>query len=65
MIEECRELYSMISRLGALDKALISLWLDEKTYDEIALITGISMSNVAVRIHRIKDKLSKMAHEDY
>ena len=54
-----------ISRLGPLDKALISLWLDEKSYDEIALITGISMSNVAVRIHRIKDKLCKMAHEEY
>lgn len=65
MIEEYRELYSMISRLGPLDKALISLWLDEKSYDEIALITGISMSNVAVRIHRIKDKLCKMAHEGY
>lgn len=61
MIEQCRELYSLISRLGPLDKALITLWLDEKPYDEIARITGISGSNVAVRLHRIKDKLAKMA----
>lgn len=59
--EECRELYRLISLLGPLDKALITLWLEEKTYDEIARIAGISQANVAVRIHRIKDKLSKMA----
>lgn len=64
MLERCKELYAMISRLGDLEKALISLWLDEKPYDEIAAITGISPGNVAVRIHRIKEKLSKMAQQD-
>lgn len=63
-VEECRELYSLISRLDPLDKALISLWLDEKPYDEIAAITGISPANVAVKIHRIKQKLKKMAHKE-
>lgn len=63
-VEECKELYRMISTLGPLDKALISLWLDENTYDEIARITGLSPQNVAVRIHRIKDKLKKMASKD-
>ncbi len=61
MLEEYRELYRLISLLSPLDKALITLWLDEKPYDEIARIMGISASNVAVRIHRIKDKLSRMA----
>ncbi|MDE6134954.1 MAG: sigma-70 family RNA polymerase sigma factor [Muribaculaceae bacterium] len=60
-LEEYRELHRLISRLGPLDKALITLWLEEKPYDEIAQITGISQGNVAVRIHRIKDKLSRMA----
>ncbi|MDE6574152.1 MAG: sigma-70 family RNA polymerase sigma factor [Muribaculaceae bacterium] len=59
--EEYRELYRLISLLGPIDKALITLWLDEKSYEEIGSITGISTSNVAVRIHRIKEKLSKMA----
>lgn len=60
-LESLRALHSLISRLNPLEKALITLWLDEKPYDEIAEITGISKSNVAVKIHRIKDKLSKMA----
>lgn len=60
-LEEYRQLYNLISKLNPLDKALITLWLDDKPYDEIALITGLSQSNVGVRLHRIKDKLSKMA----
>ena len=62
-IDEIKELYRLISRLGALEKAIVTLWLDEKSYDEIALITGLSRSNVAVKIHRIKEKLSQMAAE--
>ncbi|MDE6207807.1 MAG: sigma-70 family RNA polymerase sigma factor [Muribaculaceae bacterium] len=54
-------LLNLISRLGPVDKALITLWLDEKPYEEIALITSISTANVAVRLHRIKSKLGKMA----
>ena len=61
VLEEYRELYRLISMLGPIDKALITLWLDEKPYDEIGHIMGMSQSNVAVRIHRIKDRLSKMA----
>lgn len=53
-------LHSLISRLGGVDKALVMLWLEEKSYDEIAAITGLSRSNVAVKLHRIKEKLSKM-----
>lgn len=61
MLEETRMLQILISRLDPIEKALITLWLDETPYGEIARITGISSNNVAVRIHRIKDKLSKMA----
>ena len=63
-LEDYRELYRLISMLGPLDKALITLWLDEKPYDEIARIMGMSHSNVAVRIHRIKDKLSSLAKKE-
>lgn len=60
-LEEYRELYELISRLGPLDKAIITLWLDEKTYDDMAAIMGMTPGNVAVRLHRIKEKLSHMA----
>lgn len=60
-LDNYRELYRLISLLNPIDKAIITLWLDEKPYDEIGKIMGLSQTNVAVRIHRIKDKLSTMA----
>lgn len=62
-LEDYRTLRALINRLGMVDKAIITLWLDENSYDEIAAVVGLSTQNVAVRIHRIKDKLSKMARE--
>lgn len=61
--EQYRLLMHLISYLAPLDKALVTLWLDEKSYDEIALITGLSTSNVAVKLHRIRNKLSAMANK--
>lgn len=53
-LEELRILHRMISDLPPLDKAIITLWLDERSYDEISAVTGLSRNNIAVRIHRIK-----------
>ena len=64
MMEEWQELHRLISRLGDIDKAIITLWLEENSYEEIGRIMGLSQSNVAVRVHRIKDKLSRMASAD-
>lgn len=58
-----REMYSLVSRLAPADKALILLWLEEHSYDEIAQITGLTRSNVAVKLMRIKEKLQKMSNE--
>lgn len=59
--EEIRTLYRLIEHLPPLDKALITLWLDEKPYEEIAAILGITKANVATRLHRIRTHLSEMA----
>ena len=59
-IEDFKYLQSLIAQLLPLEKAIVTLWLDEKSYDEIAAITGLSKANVAVKLHRIKEKLSKM-----
>ncbi len=59
-LEDFKFLQSLIAQLQPLEKAIVTLWLDEKSYDEIAVITGLSKNNVAVKLHRIKDKLSKM-----
>lgn len=51
-------MYELIGRLGKIDKAIVMLWLDEHSYDEISEITGLTRSNVASRLHRIKHRLS-------
>lgn len=54
-------MYALVSRLAPADKALILLWLEEHSYEEIAQITGLTRSNVAVKLMRIKEKLQKMS----
>jgi len=48
-----------INELKELEKALMILYLEEKSYSEISEILGITETNVATRIHRIKDKLKQ------
>lgn len=55
------QMYRLINKLGVLDKALILLWLDNMSYVDIAEIMGLSVSNVSVKLMRIKEKLKEMA----
>lgn len=59
-----RQLYRMIDRLGQLEKSIVLLYLEEKSYEEIAEIIGLTVTNVATRLSRIKDKLRKMNKEE-
>ena len=52
-------LLQAISNLNEIDKSIMLLYLEEKSYDEIAEILGISKSNVGVRINRAKELLRK------
>lgn len=61
--DELRTMYRLIYSLGKLDKAIILLWLDEYSYDDIAEMTGLSRNNVAVRLRRIKLKLIDKANQ--
>ena len=57
-IEEKWKLFrKQIEGLNLLDKAIVTLYLDDKSYDEIAEVIGISSSNVGTKISRIKEKL--------
>ncbi len=58
--EDLSTLSLAIAKLTQIEKAIIMLYLDEKSYDEISEIIGISSSNVGVRLNRIKNKLSKL-----
>jgi RNA polymerase sigma-70 factor (ECF subfamily) len=55
--EDVERLYRFIEALDPLNKALMLLYLDENSYREIADVLGITETNVATRIGRLKDKL--------
>ena len=55
--ERLKILYEMIKQLNVIEKGLILLFLEGKSYEEIANITGFSTSNVGTRLSRIKKKL--------
>lgn len=63
LTDEIREMYRMINKLRTFDKTIVLLWLEEKSYQEIADITGITLSNVATRLKRAKEKLKEMSNE--
>jgi RNA polymerase sigma factor (sigma-70 family) len=57
--EEVDSLYSAIDELAPLDKAIILLHLEDRSYDEIAAITGLTIANVSVRLVRIRRALKE------
>jgi RNA polymerase sigma-70 factor (ECF subfamily) len=61
MEENIKEMYKLIYQLKTVERAVILLYLEEKSYQEIADITGLTVSNVAVKLKRIKEKLVKMS----
>ena len=56
---QVQQLNRRISQLGPFDRAIILLWLENMSYEEIGEIVGISTKNVSVRLFRIKEKLKK------
>ena len=61
--QQLEELYNLKNKLNKLEKSVILLWLEERSYDEIAFITGLSRANVATKLHRIKEKLKDMSNQ--
>ena len=53
-------LHARIQRLQPFDRAIVLLWLENMSYQEIAQIVGIDVKNVSVRLYRIKEQLKKM-----
>jgi RNA polymerase sigma-70 factor (ECF subfamily) len=68
IIEDCKifeeeslnKLYIAIKQLSEIDRAVILLYLEEKSYIEIATIIGTNANNIGVRIKRIKERLKKL-----
>lgn len=62
-LKQIRMLQERISRLGPFDRAIVLLWLENLTYEEIGAIVGITAKNVSVRLFRIKEQLRNMSDE--
>ena len=57
-------LYNAIKQLNQVDKAMVMLYLEDKTYADMEDILGISQGNIRVRITRIKEKLRQLTKND-
>ena len=61
--QQVEMLHKRITRLQPFDRALVLLWLEDISYEEIGLILGITAKNVSVRLTRIREKLKQMSNE--
>ena len=59
LTENQEKLYRAVNKLSDIDKAIISLYLDEYSYKDISEIVGITESNTGVKINRIKSSILK------
>lgn len=57
-------LHQRISRLQPFDRAIVLLWLENISYDEIGAIVGITPKNVSVRLFRIREQLRNMSNNE-
>ena len=60
---EIKRMYECIERLDPVNRAIVLLYLDEKTNDEIAAVTGLSKTNISTRLSRIRQQLRELMKE--
>lgn len=58
--ESLNQLYDAIRKLSEIDRAIITLYLEEKSQKEIAEIIGTNPNNIGVRVNRIKSRLKTL-----
>lgn len=58
--EKQQMLYRAIDQLDPMEKTIVILYLEDLPYSEISEISGLTESNVGVRLHRLKEKIKKM-----
>lgn len=55
--EQLNTLYAAISHLPEIDKAIVMLYLEDKSYEEMEDILGITSNNLRVKMNRVREKL--------
>jgi len=58
--EKLKSLYAAISHLPEIEKAIVMLYLEDKSYEEMEDILGINQNNLRVKMNRIKEKLRQL-----
>ena len=58
--EQSERLHAAIQRLDGIDRMLVTMQLDGRSYREMAEVIGITESNVGVKLHRIRKALARM-----
>lgn len=58
--QQLKLMYSAVKKLNDIDKALVFLYLEDKSYKEISETLGISEVNARVKMNRTKEKLRKL-----
>lgn len=61
--EQVNRIYEGIKQLDPAERAIILLYLEKRTTQEIASVVGITSSNAGVKINRIKKKLKRIINE--
>lgn len=63
--EDMRALYTAINTLDDVNKAIILLYLEEYSYEEIGVMMGMTKTNISVRLVRIKKKLEEKLKNNF
>ena len=58
--EQVKELYNAIERLNQVEKAIVMLYMEDRSYEDMEEILGINQGNLRVKMNRIKDKLKQL-----
>ena len=61
---QLNQLYAAIKELNEVERSIVMLYLDDKSYDEMEEILGINQNNLRVKMNRIKDKLRKITNNN-
>jgi len=60
--ERCQQLYKAIEHLNQVEKAVVMLYMEDRSYNEMEEILGISQGNLRVKMNRIKEKLRQLTN---
>lgn len=63
--EQTQAMYKAIGNLSSIDKAIVMLYLEDYSYQEIGDMVGITANNVAVKMNRIKTKLKEQTQKHF